>query len=251
MSSYQPLIGVCADVKPVDGQPFHAVGEKYLRAVADTAGCVPLIIPALGDGIDTASLLQRLDGVFLTGSVSNMHPRHYNATPTPEHEPYDPARDALTLRLIEHALAQQLPLFAVCRGLQELNVALGGTLHPALQTLPDRLDHRRPQNPDPDVQYGPRHTVKLSADGQLRQILGSTEIQVNSLHRQGIDRLAPELAVEALAPDGIVEAVRVENATAFALAVQWHPEYKAQQNPDSVKLFQAFGDAARARRSNS
>jgi putative glutamine amidotransferase len=245
----QALIGVCADRKSIDGQPFHAVGEKYLRAVAETAGGVPLIIPALSDAINIPALLAQLDGIFLTGSPSNVHPRRYATAASPEHEPYDIERDALTFDLIQQALALGLPLFAVCRGLQELNVALGGTLHPALHNRPDRpdrLDHRRPDTPDLDLQYGPQHTVKLSAEGQLRQILGVDEIQVNSLHRQGIDQLAPRLTIEAQAPDGVIEAVRVTEAEGFALAVQWHPEYKAEQNPDSVKLFQAFGAAARA-----
>ena len=245
MSTLAPLIGVCADLKTINEQPFHVVGDKYLRALAKAGGCTPLIIPALADVLDLASLLQRLDGLFLTGSLSNVHPSHYGETASPLHEPYDTARDALTLRLIEQALSQQLPLFGVCRGFQELNVALGGTLHPALHTLPERLDHRRQQSPELDVQYGPQHTIRLRPDGQFRQILEKPEISVNSLHWQGIDRLAPGLEAEGWAPDGIIEAVRVKDARNFALAVQWHPEYKAAQNPDSVKLFQAFGAAAR------
>jgi len=246
MAYSTPLIGVSADVKSSDGQALHAVGDKYLRALAETADCIPLIIPALGEALDITSLLQRLDGVFLTGSLSNMHPKHYGAEPSPEHEPYDTDRDELTLRLIEQTLQQQLPLFVVCRGFQELNVALGGTLHPAIHTLPDRLDHRRQQSPELDLQYGPQHTVRFSVEGQFQRILGASEIRVNSLHRQGIDQLAPGLNAEGWAPDGIIEAVSVKDAKAFALGVQWHPEYKARQNPDSVKLFQAFGAAARA-----
>ena len=246
MNSTPPLIGVCADVKPVEGQSFHAAGDKYLRAVAEAAACTPLIVPAL-DALDIAGLLDRLDGVFLTGSLSNLHPSRYDVEPSTEHEPYDLARDELVWRLIEQTLRQQVPLFAVCRGFQELNAALGGTLHPALHTLPDRLDHRRPQSPDPDIQYGPKHSVRFNPDGLFHKILGELEIEVNSLHRQGIDQLAPSLQAEGWAPDGVIEAVSVKDAPVFALAVQWHPEYKATQNPHSLKLFQAFGAAARAR----
>ena len=246
MNSTPPLIGVCADIKPVEGQSFHAVGDKYLRAITEATKGTPLIIPAL-DALDIGRLVDRLDGVFLTGSLSNLHPSRYGVEPTAEHEPYDLARDELVWRLIDQALHQQVPLFAVCRGFQELNAALGGTLHPALHNLPDKLDHRRPQSPDPDVQYGPKHKVRFNPDGSFYQILGELEIEVNSLHRQGIDQLATGLRAEGWAPDGIIEAVSVKETPAFALAVQWHPEYKATQNPHSIKLFQAFGDAARVR----
>ncbi len=237
------LVGVSADCKLVDGQPFHMVGDKYLRAMQEAAGCAPLIIPAMAELLDLPALVERLDGLLLTGSPSNLHPRHYRAEPTPEHEPFDEPRDALTLHLIELALARGLPLLAICRGFQELNAALGGSLHPAVHTLPGRLDHRRPDSPDPDVQYGPRHSVHFVDGGEFRRRFGETEIRVNSLHRQAIDRLAPGLVAEGFAPDGTIEAVSVHNARGFALGVQWHPEYKAVENPYSRRLFEAFGAA--------
>ncbi len=240
-----PLVGVSADCKPIDGQPFHAVGEKYLTAVILSARCTPLIIPALAESLDLPGLLDRLDGVLLTGSPSNLHPRHYGAAHTPEHEPFDEPRDALTLSLIDLALSRGLPLLAICRGFQELNAALGGTLHPALHTLPRRLDHRRPQSEDLDVQYGPRHPVRFVEGGEFLRRFGETEIQVNSLHRQGILELAPRLSAEGHAPDGTIEAVSVREAKGFALGVQWHPEYQSTENPFSRRLFEAFGAAAR------
>lgn len=245
--SQLPLVGVSADHKMIDGQPFHVVGEKYLRAVSEAAGCTPLIIPALPGQIEIAALVERLDGILLTGSPSNLHPSHYGVEPTPEHEPYDRARDALTLTLIEQVLRQRVPLLAVCRGFQELNAALGGTLHPAVHEIPGRLDHRRPQSADLNVQYGPRHLVRFVEGGEFQRRFGERSSMVNSLHRQAIDRLAPRLVAEGAAPDGTIEAVSVRDADSFALGVQWHPEYRATDNPYSLKLFQAFGAAVKAR----
>ncbi len=246
------FIGVSADCKQVDGQPNHAVSEKYLTAVADIAGGIPLIIPALARRLDLERLLDRLDGLLLTGSLSNLHPAYYSTVAaTPEHEPFDHARDALTLGqtdapgLIPLALERGLPLLAICRGFQELNVAFGGTLHPAIHSIPGRLDHRWPDSDDPAQQYGPQHNVRFIADGEFARRFAVAETQVNSLHRQGIDRLGHGLTAEGYAPDGTIEALSVDNAVGFALAVQWHPEYRAADNPFSQRLFQAFGDAVR------
>ena len=244
-----PLVGVSADVKTVEGQPFHAVGDKYLRALTEAAGCAPLIVPALVERLEVPALVERLDGLFLTGSLSNVHPSRYGHEASAEHEPYDKDRDDLTFELIAEALRQKLPLFAVCRGFQELNAALGGTLHPAVHDLPGRLDHRAPEDDDLDLKYGPRHEVTFIALGQFFRRFGELQVEVNSLHRQAIDDLAPGLLAEGFAPDGTVEAVSVKGAEQFALGVQWHPEYKATENPYSLKLFQAFGEAARARAS--
>ena len=245
--SPRPLIAVPACIKDVDGQPFHAVGDKYVRALAEAAGAVPLMIPSLGEYFDATSLLAGLDGLMLTGSTSNVHPSLYGHEATTEHKPHDPARDTVTLPLIRAALAQGVPLLCICRGYQELNVALGGTLHPAVHALPGRQDHRSPGTGDMDVDYGPRHALKMTAGGKLAAIFGKSETQVNSLHRQALDRLADDLFVEGTAPDGTIEAVSVKGAKAFAIGVQWHPEFKALKNPDSVKLFAAFGDACRQR----
>lgn len=248
-----PLIGVSADLKFIDEKPFHAVGEKYLQALAGVCQAAPLIIPAMAEQIDIPALVDRLDAVLLTGSPSNVHPQRYNNEATAEHEPYDEPRDRLTFLLIRETLAQQVPLLAICRGIQELNVALGGTLHPAVHALPGRLDHRHPEHPEFDVQYGPSHEVTFIEDSVFARILGKHKTTINSLHRQAIDRLAPALRAEGHAPDGTIEAVSVKAAENFALGVQWHPEYKAENNDDSVRLFTAFADAAktRARRRNA
>ena len=242
-----PLIGVPADCRTFDGKPFHAVGDKYLRAVVLAAKGVPLVLPAFGDLHDVPSLVHRLDGLMLTGSPSNVHPSHYGVAPTPEAEPHDEARDATTLPMIRAALDQGVPLLAICRGLQELNVALGGTLHARVHEVADRMDHRRPKHDDSDVEYGARHPVALTPGGEFEKLAGTTEIMVNSLHGQAADQVPDSLLVEAVAPDGTIEAVSVRDAKSFALGVQWHPEYKVLENAFSVKRFAAFGAAARER----
>jgi len=241
----RPLIGVPADTYSNGPHLYHSAGDKYLRAVAEVAQCMPLVIPAMADALDLDALLDRLDGVLLTGAVSNVHPPHYGEAPSTAHEPYDLVRDDLTLKLIKRCLARELPLFCICRGFQELNVALGGTLEAELQLGSGRLDHRAPEVEELDGRYGPAHEVEIVPAGMLSRILGKSRTRVNSLHRQGLARVAESLVVEARAPDGIVEAVSVRDAQTFALGVQWHPEYRAVDNPDSVKLFTAFGEAAR------
>lgn len=240
-----PLIGVSADLKPLDGRPFHTVGDKYVRAVSLAAGGLPVILPALGELHAARDWVERLDGLVLTGSPSNVHPSRYRAAATPAAEPFDEARDTTTLPLIAEALRVGLPLLAICRGMQELNVALGGTLHARVHEVPGRADHRRPPGEDPDVQYGPKHAVEFTPGGAFARIAGTSRIEVNSLHSQAIDRLAAGLAVEATAPDGTIEAVSVRDAPGFTLGVQWHPEYKVRQNPISMRIYAAFGDAVR------
>jgi len=240
-----PLIVVPACVKDIDNQPFHTVGDKYVRAIAVSARGLPVMLPSLEELIDLPELVSRLDGFMLTGSPSNVHPDRYGQPATPEAEPYDQRRDATILPLIEEILAQDVPLLAICRGFQELNVALGGTLHARVHELPDRLDHRRPQHEDPDVQYGDNHMVHFTPGGAFAEIAGGTDLMINSLHWQALDRVAERLEIEGTAPDGTIEAVRVKDAKGFALGVQWHPEYKSWENPFSTKLFSAFGEAAR------
>jgi len=227
--------------------PFHVTGDKYVRAVAQGAGAMPLLIPALGDVLDIADLVGRLDGVLVTGSRSNVEPHHYGAPPSAEGTLHDPARDSTTLPLIRAAIEMGMPVLGICRGLQEMNVALGGTLHTAVHDVPGLNDHREPDQQPVEVQYAPSHPVRLTPGGRLAGLVGRGEARVNSLHGQGIERLAPGLAVEATAPDGLVEAIRVEAAPAFAMAVQWHPEWRFWEDELSSALFRAFGEAAAER----
>jgi putative glutamine amidotransferase len=225
------------------------VGEKYARAVLDAAGAAPLLIPSLADELGFDELLQRLDGLLFTGSPSNVEPHLYAGAPSAPGTLHDPARDATTLPLIRKAVRAGVPVFGICRGFQEMNVAFGGTLHQKLHEVPGYLDHRDDGSQPLEVQYGPAHDVTLEPGGVLRSLAASDRIEVNSLHNQGIDRLGAELAVEARAPDGVIEAFRVRDAQRFALAVQWHPEWKVMSNPFSRALFAAFGQASRERAS--
>lgn len=224
--------------------PFQAVGQKYLDAVR-LAGCLPLVVPAARpDEVD--ALLALADGVFLTGSVSNTHPRHFDEPVHDASLPLDEARDAWTLPLVREVLRRGMPLFGICRGLQETNVALGGSLYQAVQEQPGMMDHRSRDEDPLDVQYGPVHVVQPQAGGLLEALLGPGELWVNSLHGQGIRRLAEGLRVEAVAPDGLVEAFSVPRSSGFSLCVQWHPEWQAADNPASRKLLTAFGQACQA-----
>ena len=213
----------------------------------EAADVLPLMTPALADHVDIDELLARLDGIFLTGSYSNIEPHHYGGEPSVEGTLHDPHRDAVTLPLTRRALEQGVPLFAVCRGFQELNVALGGTLHQKVQEVPGYNNHLENKNDPLDVQYGPSHPVNLPENGLLRGLLGSDTAMVNSLHEQGVAKLADGVTVEAVAEDGLIEAFRVDDVPGFALAVQWHPEWKATENEFSGVIFRAFGDACRER----
>ncbi|HTY50468.1 MAG TPA: gamma-glutamyl-gamma-aminobutyrate hydrolase family protein [Steroidobacteraceae bacterium] len=243
----RPLIGIPADRRMVGAHPFHMVGEKYLRAVTEAAGGTPFLIPSLGADLDPGELLARLDGLLFPGSPSNVEPHHYAGPASAPGTLHDPHRDATTLPLIPEAVRIGVPVLGICRGFQEMNVAFGGTLLQRVHEVEGHMDHREDLDEPLEVQYGPAHEVRLEPGGQLAAIAGTDHLQVNSLHWQGIERLGPGLAVEARAPDGLIEAFHVQDAPAFALAVQWHPEWQAMQNPFSRALFAAFGAAGRAR----
>ena len=246
MTNALPLVGLPADTYENHGFMYHSLGDKYVRALAEVSKVLPVMIPSIIDVLNLDSLLSHFDGILMTGAVSNVHPPLYGEPPSVDHEPYDHHRDNTTLKLIRAVVDRGIPLFCICRGFQELNVAMGGSLETELQRGEGRLDHRAPPSDDADVRYGPRHSVKITSGGMLERTIGKSETMVNTIHRQGIKMLGPHLNVEAVAPDGVIEAVSVKGAKAFAFGTQWHPEYRATQNPDSVKLFTAFGDAVRA-----
>lgn len=239
-----PLVGVPSDRKIIGPHPFLAVGEKYVRAVVDGAGCLPTLIPGLQPPLPPAELLKGLDGLLLTGAYSNIEPHHYSDEPSYPGNLHDPARDATNLALIPLAIELDLPILAICRGFQEVNVALGGSLHQKVHETPGYDDHREGADEDLDTQYAPRHPVALQPGGLLAAIAGSDRAEVNSLHGQGIARLAAGLSVEATAPDGLIEAYR-RPASGFLLAVQWHPEWRVRENPFYHGIFRAFGEACR------
>jgi putative glutamine amidotransferase len=248
MTDIRPLVGLPADTYEKDGFQYHSLGDKYVRALTDVAQVEAVMIPNLIDADNLDGLLHHFDGVLMTGAVSNVHPPHYGEEPTQDHEPYDHHRDAITLKLIRRVIDRGIPLFCICRGFQELNVAMGGSLETELQRGDGRLDHRAPKSYSVDERYAPRHKVAISKGGLLDHMLGKRETMVNTIHRQGIKRLGEGLNIEAQAPDGVIEAVSVKGAKAFAFGTQWHPEFKAAENPDSVKLFKAFGEAVRTHR---
>ena len=240
-----PLVGLPTDRKQIGLHPFLAVGEKYVRAVVDGAGATPVLLPALQPPLAADEWLARLDGLLLTGAVSNIEPHHYSDESSYEGNLLDPRRDATNLPLIPLAIELGVPVLAICRGFQEVNVAFGGSLFQKLHEATGFNDHR--ENPgDPlDVQYAPSHAIRLAEGGLLATIAGGTHAQVNSLHGQGVARLGGGLVVEAIAPDGAIEAFR-RDGDGFLLGVQWHPEWQVTTNPFYLGIFRAFGDACRA-----
>src|SRR5262245_30904743 len=251
----RPVVGVIGNAHRVENRfNIHGVGERNLRAVAEVAGALPLMFASTPEVTDVAALLQAVDGVLLTGARANVHPARFRTEPHPAHEPYDENRDALALALVEACVANGVPIFGVCRGFQEMNVAYGGTLHPEIRELPGRMNHRMPRlengeiHPDPAVIFAERHDVTLIPGGVFAQILGCESIRVNSLHGQGILEPGQRVVVEGTAEDGTIEAIRIADAPAFALGVQWHAEHNAQANGVNRSLFQAFGQALLGRR---
>lgn len=242
----KPIVGVPSDRREYGPHPFHMVGEKYLRALVDSADVLPLMTPVLSEGIEIDELLGQFDGIFLTGSYSNLEPHHYDGEPSEEGTLHDPHRDAQTLPLARRALETGVPLLAVCRGFQELNVVLGGSLHQKVHEVAGYHNHLENKDDPLDVQYGPSHPVSFPEGSLLRQLMGVDSFMVNSLHSQSVARLAEGVSVEAIADDGLVEAFRVDDVAGFALAVQWHPEWKSTENELSTAIFKAFGDACRA-----
>lgn len=245
----KPLIGIPADRRLLGHHYFHCVGEKYINAVAHGADAIVMLIPALGDVSVQDELLARLDAVMLTGSPSNVEPHHYAGPPSTPGTLHDAQRDATTLPMIPRLVASGIPLLAICRGFQEVNVAYGGTLWQKIHEVGGFGNHHEDTSAPLDDQYGPAHEVALVQGGLLEQLAGKPQLTVNSLHSQGVQTLGQGLEIEARAPDGVIEAFRVRSAPAFALAVQWHPEWKYQDNPFSRALFGAFGEAARERAS--
>jgi putative glutamine amidotransferase len=235
-------VGVVTDRRVSGDMPVHQANDEYIVAVRDGAGALPLLIPSTDAPLPVDDVLAAVDGLLFTGSPSNVAPARYHG----ERRPMllDQQRDATTLPLLMAAIAAGKPVLAICRGFQELNVALGGTLHPAVHELPGMLDHREPQDaPHTDAEYVPAHAIAMAPDGLLARLSGVTHARVNSLHHQGLDRLADALRIEATAPDGLVEAVSLKQPRGFLLGVQWHPEWRWAEDPLSRAIFARFAAA--------
>jgi len=246
----RPVVGVIGNAYRIENRfATQMVGERNLRAVAEVAGALPLMFAASPELTDIGALLEAVDGIVLTGARANVHPTRFHQEPDPRHEPYDIDRDDLALALSDVCVARGIPLFGICRGLQEMNVAFGGSLHPEIRELPGRMNHRMPRlesgeiHPDPTVVFADRHDVSLVPGGAFARILGCETIRVNSLHGQGILKPGERVVIEGTAEDGTIEAIRIAEAPGFALGVQWHAEYDPQQNPVNRALFKAFGEA--------
>lgn len=244
----RPIVGITCCYQDLDGVAADCVLRKYTDAVVSAGGCLPLLIPTLGGTLDAGALFSAVDGLLFTGSPTNIEPAHYGEAGAPQVGPADPRRDATTIGLIRAAVSEGVPVLALCRGFQELNVAYGGTLHRAVHDLPDTLDHREDETRPEAERYEPAHEVRFAVGGLLAGLFGEDRLMVNSLHGQAIARLAPRLSAEARAPDGIIEAASVTGARRFALGVQWHPEWRAAERPASRRLFEAFAGACAERR---
>ncbi|WP_353227908.1 gamma-glutamyl-gamma-aminobutyrate hydrolase family protein [Novosphingobium sp.] len=235
----RPLLGIVACAREFEDEPIHRVIDRYLRAPAQWSGVDVVLVPVLGDLADQRNLARRLDGLLLTGSTSNVEGHHYGAPH--DHGPFDPERDATSLTLARVMLDAGRPVFGVCRGFQELNVVFGGTLRhldPAAQAL-----HHAPAGVDIDAMFAHGHAVTPVPGGVVAGALGTAPILVNSVHFQAVDRLGAGLTAEAHADDGLAEAFSATVGSAQLLAVQWHPEWDADRNPQSRWFFTALGAA--------
>jgi putative glutamine amidotransferase len=243
----KPLVGVTACVKDIGLHAYHVSGDKYLQAVCIAAQGLPVILPSLAELTDIDGLLEHLDGLLFTGSPSNVEPFHYQGAPSEAGTAHDPQRDRTTLPLLRAAVAAGVPVLGICRGFQEMNVAFGGSLHQKVHETGTFMDHRDADDSSLEAQYAASHTVHVQRGGVFETLDLPSVIQVNSIHAQGIDRLAPGLRVEATASDGLIEAISIEGSETFAVGVQWHPEWQVLSNPPYLRIFQAFGDACRQR----
>src|SRR5580692_10868795 len=246
----KPVVGVIGNAHAIEGKfNTQLVGKRNLRAVAEVAGALPLMFAASPDITDIEALLDAVDGILLTGGRANVHPTCFGVEPDPRHEPYDHDRDAVALALIEACVERGVPLFGICRGFQEMNVAFGGSLHPEIRGLPGRMNHRMPRlpngeiHPDLEVIFADRHDVRLTPGGVFAKLLGAETIRVNSLHGQGILEPGKRIVIEGIAEDDTIEAIAIAEAPGFALGVQWHAEHDATRNPINRTLFAAFGTA--------
>ena len=247
----KPVIGVPASVlqMPGSGIPSNAAAKRYANMLADFSNCTPLIIPARGDDYDFEELLGHFDGIMLTGGRANIEPHHFGGPPFPDDEPIDPDRDHTVLPLIRSAISRKMPILGSCRGLQEMNVAMGGSLHYRVHLLPGKKDHRMPRGEDVTMEeiFALRHDIRLQAGGLFQKLVGNDVYRVNSLHGQGIDQVADAFNVEAVAvEDDVIEAIRLKDDPTFTVGVQWHTEYEPQEPEHllSRRLYEEFGKAA-------
>ncbi|APG46391.1 gamma-glutamyl-gamma-aminobutyrate hydrolase family protein [Phaeobacter porticola] len=242
----RPKVGIIGNSYLInDEYPAHAGGTMNSEAVAEVAGCMPLLIPSDPRFLSVEELLESFDGFLLTGGRPNVHPNEYGEAETDAHGAFDRARDAIALPLVRACVERGQPFLGICRGFQEVNVAMGGTLYPEIRDLPGRMNHRMPPDGTLEEKFAMRHIVELTEGGVFHRLFGAAEVMTNSLHGQGIKAPGSRIVIDGTAPDGTPEAIYVKDAPGFTLAVQWHPEWDAANDPVSRPLFTAFGDAVR------
>jgi putative glutamine amidotransferase len=250
-TSPRPLIGIAANTMEAAERRnlVHATGQRNINSLLRMVDCIPMLLPPVGAAMDIAALVSRVDGVLLTGGRANVEPHHYDGPAFPHDEIIDPGRDALVLPLVRACIAARVPVFGICRGIQEINVALGGSLHYRIHQLDGKNDHRRPRRDDvtPEEVFRPNHLVHFTPGGLFQSLTGHDEMMVNSLHGQGVDRLGEGLVVEAVSPDGVIEGLRYHDDTQFIVGVQWHAEWQPETHVLASALYNTFGAAARAR----
>ncbi len=243
----RPVVGIIGNQHLInDEYPAHAGGSMNSEAISAVSDCMPLLIPADPRFVSVDELMQRCDGFLLTGGRPNVHPEEYGEAATEAHGAFDRARDAIVLPLVRACVENGQPFLGICRGFQEVNVAMGGALHPEIRDLPGRDNHRMPPDGTLEEKFALRHKVSFSKDGVFHRLMGAQEVLTNTLHGQGIKRAGARVVIDGYAPDGTPEATFIEGAQGFTLSVQWHPEWDAANDPVSRPLFEAFGDAVRA-----
>ncbi len=243
----RPIVGIISNSYLLNDQyPVHAGGVMNMDAIAQVAGCMPILVPADPAHVSVAELMARCDGFLLTGGRPNVHPEEYGEEPTQAHGEFDRARDAITLPLVRACVETGQPFLGICRGFQEVNVAMGGTLYPEIRDLPGRMNHRMPPDGTLEEKFEIRHKVTVTQGGVFHQIFGAHEVDTNTLHGQGIKAAGARVVIDGTAEDGTPEAIYVKDAPGFTASVQWHPEWNAHGDPVSRPLFTAFGQAVDA-----
>lgn len=249
-SMNKPVVGVIGSSYEVEGRyRTQLTGESNLRAISDVANGLPLVFAGAPEITDINALFDVVDGIVLTGARANVHPTRFGVEPDEAYEPYDESRDEMALSVSQACVERGVPLFGICRGMQEMNVAFGGSLHPEIRDIPGRMNHRMPRldngeiHPDQNVLFADRHDVSFTPDGIFNRIYGRAKIRVNSLHGQGVLERGKRVAIEGVAEDSTVEAISIMDASTFALGIQWHAEFDPQTNPINKVLFEAFGKA--------
>jgi putative glutamine amidotransferase len=246
MPAVRPVVGIIGNMNFINDYPVHAGGLSNSAAVAEVAGCLPLLIPSDPRFVSVDELLEACDGFLLTGGRPNVHPEEYGEAATEAHGAFDRSRDAITLPLVRACVDRGQPFLGICRGFQEVNVAFGGTLYPEIRDLPGRMNHRMPPDGTLEEKFALRHPVRFAKDSPFHRLFGAEEVMTNTLHGQGIKAPGSRIEIVGWAPDDTPEALYVRDAPGFTLSVQWHPEWNAAHDPVSRPLFEAFGDAARA-----